>query len=68
MATMPKTMRLSAFSLKTTQAKTAVSTDSRLSINDAADPDEDVNPYINATGPKTPPKKMAPRSHGHARA
>lgn len=66
MASIPKTMRRSAFSLNTTHAMTAVSTASRFNKSDAVDPLVDSNPNISATGPRTPPKKIAPRSHGHS--
>jgi len=66
MASMPITIRRSAFSLNTTHASSAVSTDSRLSISDALAPDVRVRPNISATGANTPPKPMAPSSHGHS--
>ena len=65
-ASMPSTIRRSAFSLNTTQAITAVSTASRLSSSDAVDPLARVRPNISASGPSTPPKRIAPSSHGHS--
>ena len=65
-ASMPTTILRSAFSLNTIHASTAVSTGSRLSINDAVAPLVRVNPSIRATGPRIPPNTIAPPSHGHS--
>ena len=66
MAAIPNTIRLSAFSLKTTQAMAAVKTASRFNSRDALDPLVVIRPNIKATGPATPPKKMAPNNQGHS--
>lgn len=66
MATMPHTKRLSALSLKTSQAMVAVKTASRFSKRDALDPLVLVRPNIKAKGPNTPPNRMAPSSQGHS--
>jgi len=66
MATMPQTMRRSAFSSNTSQAINAVSTASRLSSSEAVAPLVETRPTISTTGPITPPNRMAPSSHGHS--
>ncbi|TXT38115.1 MAG: hypothetical protein FD135_3073 [Comamonadaceae bacterium] len=59
-------MRLSALSLKTNQASSAVNTDSKLSNSDAVAAWVCANPTISNSGPSTPPKVMAPSSQGHS--
>src|SRR6516165_5990695 len=66
MSAMPSTIRRSAFSWNTTQARSAVSTASRLSSSDASAADARVSPYIRSVGPSTPPAAIAPDSHGHS--
>ena len=63
---MPNTTRRPAFSLKTTHASKAVNTASRFNKREAIAPLVWVRPNIRATGPRTPPKAMAPSSQGHA--
>nr|WP_269459375.1 hypothetical protein [Candidatus Nitrosoglobus terrae] len=63
---MPRTIRPSAFSWNTTQAKTAVSTASKLSSKEAVDAGVNVSPNIKAKGPNTPPNPMASSSHNHS--
>ena len=56
---MPATMRRSACSLKTTQARLAVSTASRFSSNEAVPAPVEVRPSTSRKGPRTPPKPIA---------
>ena len=67
MDSMPNTTRRPAFSLKTTHASKAVNTASRFNKREAVAPLVWVRPNIRATGPRTPPKAMAPSSQGHSR-
>ena len=67
-ASIPSTIRRSAFSLNTTQASSAVSTGSRFNINEAVAPLVRVKANINATGPRIPPNTIAPSSQGHSPA
>lgn len=63
---MPATMRRSACSLKTTQARAAVSTASSLSSSDAVPAPVAARPSTSRKGPRTPPKPMAPANQGQS--
>src|SRR5882757_6615147 len=62
MQIIPDITRRSKFSWKMNHASSAVKTASRFSKSDAVDAALLASPYIRATGPTKPPKKMAPAS------
>ena len=64
MATAPMNRRVSTCSRNTTQARSRVNTASRLSRSEAEAASVRLSPNNNRTGPKTPPKKTVPASHG----
>ena len=66
-ASIPSAIRRSKFSRKTNHAMSAVNTPSRLSRREAPDAGVRVRPIMSINGASTPPKLIAPRSHGTSR-
>ena len=62
-AAMPRAIRLSKFSRKTNQARSAVRTPSALRRSEAVEAVVPNKPHMRSTGPATPPKATAPSIH-----
>ena len=65
-AAIPRAIRLSKFSRKTNQARSAVRTPSALSRSEAVEAVVPDKPHMRRTGPATPPKATAPSIHGQS--
>ena len=66
-ATMPSMIRRSTFSRNTIQARRAVNTPSRLRKREVAEAGVCDSPMRSSSGPRKPPKPIAPRSQGRSR-